>query len=193
MPSKPVKNEPKTDERLKPILAALKDKKAAVRQQVLEDLGKLGDDGRPATDAVCQIVASDPSPAVRQVLDCLDKIYPDLSNKVVVLVVEADPLKHVKAVQEIGGLGEDVRRPFRCFLTHLRTASARFPTDLDAIMSEDVRALGTVAPDDPAVQKGHRIMQILVCRPLRTRIWTIRALRRSDRPRGPGAEESRTG
>ncbi len=30
-----------------------------------EDIGKLGDDGRPATDAVCQIVASDPLPAVR--------------------------------------------------------------------------------------------------------------------------------
>lgn len=150
-----MKNEPKTDERLKPILAALKDKKAAVRQQALEDLGKLGDDGRPATDAVCQIVASDPSPAVRQsALDCLDKIYPDLSNKVVVLVVEADPLKHVKAVQEIGGLGEDARGAVPVLLTHLRTASARFPTDLDAIMSEDVRALGTVAPDDPAVQKA---------------------------------------
>ena len=115
-PPKPVENEPKTDERLKPILTALKDKKAAVRQQALEDIGKLGDDGRPATEAVCQIVASDPSPAVRRsALDCLDKIYPDLSSKVVVLVVEEDPLKHVKAVQEIGALGDDARGMFRCF------------------------------------------------------------------------------
>jgi hypothetical protein len=155
----PKKEEPKVDERLKPLLTALKSNKPAERLDALEGLSKLGEGARSATAAICEVLAADTSPAVRQAaLTVLEKVYPELHKSVVVLIVEADPLKNEKAAHELGTMGEGARSALAVVLTHIRTATNRFPetpsgSPVTGVIAEDLRALAQIAPDDTTAQK----------------------------------------
>jgi hypothetical protein len=143
-----------SDERLKPLLTALRSRKAEERLQALDDLGGLGSAGRPAAAVVCEILVSDPTPALRQsALATLEKIHPELHKPVVVLLVEAAAAKHETAAAEIGRLAEDGRGAVPILLTHIRNAPSKFPEQAPQIIAADVAALAQVAPEDLAAQK----------------------------------------
>src|SRR5262249_53969567 len=154
-PSPPVKTEPKLDERLKPFVVALKSKKSEERLRAVEELGKLGNVARPAAQAVCEVLVTDTTPALREAaLAALEKIHPELHKQLVVLVAEADAEKHQKAARELAQMGEEGRAAVPVLLAHLKSAPARFPAEVTSVVSEDVQALAQLAPADPTVQKA---------------------------------------
>ncbi len=159
-PVRPRKEPPQIDDALKPLLVALKSKKATERLQALEDIAKRGESGRAAARGVCEVLTGDPIPAVRQcALTTLEKIYPELHKHVVVLAVEIDLGKQERAVREIGLLGEDGRPAVPVVASHLHTAVATMtnqriaPSRVGDLVVEDLRALSLIAPDEPLVQK----------------------------------------
>jgi len=160
-PKPPRRDEPKMDQRVMSLLADLKSKKGAERLPVIDDLAKLGAVALPAVGNLCEVLASDSTPATRQaVLNALEKIHPELHKQVVVLLVEADAEKHQLATREIAQLGEQGRGAVPLLLAHIRTAPIRFrnvhnkgESAASKLLKEDLKALVQIAPTDPAVQK----------------------------------------
>jgi hypothetical protein len=143
-------------------LAALKSRKPTERLQALDELGRKGEAAREAARAVCEVLASDGSPVIRQAaLACLEKIHPELHKSVLVLIVEADLGKHTEAVRKLARLGDDGQAAVPVLLAHLQADLARVTnagpgghwTAHPELIGEDLRALAEVAPAEAAVQK----------------------------------------
>ncbi len=146
---------PQPDERLQPILPALKARKSEERLRAVEELGRLGEAARPAARNLCDVLVSDPSQAVRQAaLAALEKIHPELHKPLVVLLVEADAQKNRDAARDLGRIGRDGRAALPVLLAHVRNAPAKFQDLAPSVIAADAEALAQVAPDDAATHKA---------------------------------------
>lgn len=153
-PSPSRREEPPLDERLAPLVKALKSKKAQERLRALIELGNLRERGRPLAGAVCAVLVADPIGAIRQAsLEALEKIHPELHAPVVVFMVEADGQKHIKAARDVAALGEQGRPAIVVLLSHLQSAPTRFSIKAPELINTDAQALAQIAPNEPVVQK----------------------------------------
>jgi HEAT repeat protein len=150
----PRREKPPLSDHLKSLVAAMKSRKLQEQVHAVEELGKLGEAARPALRDLCEILAANNSPSLRQAgLTALEKIHAELHRAVIVLMLEEDAQKHPGATRELARLGEEARGSLPILLAHIKTAAVRFPNDAPILVGEDAAALVQIAPDDAAVHK----------------------------------------
>jgi HEAT repeat protein len=121
----------------------------------------MGERARPAARDLCE-AATDASESVRQAaLEALEKVHPALHKNVLVLLVDDNSSNHIRASRAVAALGKDGAPAVPVLLAHVRwnCSTERDPQRAvfriryfdDDMLVADIGALGTVAPDEPAV------------------------------------------
>ncbi|VTU01233.1 ---NA--- : : HEAT_2 [Gemmataceae bacterium] len=142
----------------------LRHKDARVRIKAAKGLGEKGGDAAPAARALCDALL-DPSPQVAvAALEALEPVRPDLYKPLAAMLLDKDREKHVKAVQELGLMGEKAAPVVNVLLVRLRNELAtrnvkrlynRGLTDFERAAFAAIRQ---IKPDDPETVKLYKVM-----------------------------------
>lgn len=158
---KPAKKEPPKPEEIPTLVAALKSQVVRERLDAVEALGLLGETAKPAVAPLCDLLATDASPATRRaVLTALEKIDPDVHKSMAALADDPDAEANAAAALRLGKLGKQGRWAAPMLLAHLRDLPTRFNAQgnregtVVQLTAADLHALIAIAPDDAAVQKA---------------------------------------
>jgi HEAT repeat protein len=123
-----------SQEKLKPLVAGLKDRLAKNRQNALNAISDLKEEGIHASEAVIAYFLTEKTVSSKNAaLDCLERINPDLHKPLLTVLVDREYRNRVEAVRSIGEMGKK-GLPAIPFLTQLYVGQ-----DADAHYGESMR------------------------------------------------------
>lgn len=142
----------------------LRNKDARVRIKAAKGLGEKGSDAAPVARALCDAIL-DPSPQVAvAALEALEPVRADLYKPLSALLLDKQPEKQLKAVQELGLMGDKAAPVVNVLLVRLRNELAtrntkrlysRGLTEFEHALFAAVRQ---IKPDDGETVKLYRVM-----------------------------------
>jgi HEAT repeat protein len=169
----------KEQSELEKLAKDLRHKDVKVRLKAVKSLAEKGEDAAPVAGPLCDALM-DRSPQVAvAALEALEKVRPDLYKHVSTLVLDKDPKKQLKAIRELGLMGEKANPVFNLLLARLRTVLAtrfNFNVGLSDVERAYFTAIRQIKPDDVETIKLFKVMAGVTNRDSYARLEAIRFL-----------------
>jgi hypothetical protein len=151
-PQKGKKAEPEVkNPKLAALVKKLKDPKAKVRLESVEEIGKMGEGAAEAAKPLCDALL-DRSPQVAEAaLKALEEVRPDLYKPLSTMLLDIDGTKHEKAIAELGLMDKDATPVLNLLHIRLRRelADGFLPSGgFTSIQKDLFHAIRRIDPDD---------------------------------------------
>ncbi|MCS6864261.1 MAG: hypothetical protein RMJ56_02905 [Gemmataceae bacterium] len=149
-------DQPKIDPEIDKLIKALRDKSVEVSSKLraLKLLREKGETAADAATAICDAMLDRSLQVAKAALETLEKVRPDLYTHVSVLVLDQDYGKRLKAIRELGLLGERALPVTNLLLARLRSELAK--DDYSQFASAYFSALRQIKPDSEETIKLYK-------------------------------------
>jgi hypothetical protein len=135
--------------------------------KAVEQLAALGEQARPATQALCIAALSPVKGLSRAALKALEQVAPELSEPIFLLVVDGQAANHLKAIATLRKLGVKAKPAAPVLLDELQKRQAVFQLtiikgansgwnshSLEEVIDAHMTALALLVPDEPLVVRA---------------------------------------